>query len=358
MRILSRYFLVSYLTLFSVILGATLLVIAVVEVLLHFDDVLEYRDGFAGVATYVLVRIPSYYLRALIPVSSFAAAFLCVGLAARGREVMALKAGGISPHRVLLPLLAASLLLSGVTLLVNETAVLGAARTLARFDRGDDGISFRRGSFWYHRGNVIYNVGDADRESRTLSGVRVYELSPQGRLVRSIRADSAEIQDGPRWRLLDATVRTFDPDSPSAPPRVERARESILEVAEPGDAALLEADASTLSLPDLRAYIRARADEGHDVERPRTMLHVRMTEPLGVALFALLAIPIGLGVERSRSLARQALLGLGVVALFYALRTAGATVAAGGAIPPAAAPWLLFVGFAGFGAFRLATIPR
>jgi LPS export ABC transporter permease LptG len=357
-RILTRYFLVSYLTLFAVILLTSLLAIAIIEVLLHFDAVLEHRDGFAGVATYVLVRVPSYYLRALIPVSSFAAAFLCTGLSARGLEVMALKTGGISPHRVILPLLLASALLSGATFLVNESAVLGAARALTHLDRESDETTFRQGSFWYHRGDVIYNISEADRESRTLSGVHVYELSPEGRLMRSIRAESVEIQEDRRWRLRDATYRTFDPESPSAPPRVEHRNESMLEVAERRNSALLDADASRLSLPDLSEYIAARAREGRDVERYRSLLHVRLTDPLGVVLFTLLAIPIGLGVERSRSLSGQALLGVAVVGGFYALRSAGAIIAAGGAVPAALPPWLLFAAFGGIGVWRLATIPR
>jgi lipopolysaccharide export system permease protein len=357
-RILSRYFLVSYLTLFAVILLTSLLAITVIEVLLHFDDVLEHRDGFAGVATYLLVRVPSYYLRELIPVSSFAAAFLCMGLSARGREVMALKAGGISPHRVVVPLLVASTLLAGATHLVNEGAVLDAERAFSRLDRDDDEISFRGGSFWYHRGDVIYNISEADRESRTLSGVHVYELSPEGRLLRSIRADSVEIQDGRRWRLLDATFLSFDPETPSAPPRIERREESILEVADRRNAALLDADAAMLSLPDLKEYIRARVREGREVQRYRSMFHVRLTDPLTVILFVLLAIPIGLGVERTRSLSGQALVGVAIVGVFYALRTAGATIAAGGAVPAALPPWLLLAGFGGVGIWRLATIPR
>jgi LPS export ABC transporter permease LptG len=357
-RILSRYFLVSYLTLFAVILLTSLLAIAIIEVLLHFDAVLEHRDGFAGVATYVLVRVPSYYLRALIPVSSFAAAFLCTGLSARRQEVMALKTGGISPHRVILPLLVASILLSGATLLLNESAVLGASRAFSHLDRENDETTFRQGSFWYHRGDVIYNIGEADRESRTLSGVHVYELSPEGRLLRSIGAKSVEIQEDRRWRLLDVTYRTFDPESPNAAPRVEHSDESMLEMAERRNAALLDVDASRLSLPDLGEYIRARAHEGRDVERYRTLLHARVTDPLGVVLFALLAIPIGLGVERTRSLSGQALLGVAVVGIFYALRSAGATIAAGGAIPAALPPWLLLGAFGGVGVWRLATIPR
>ena len=358
MRTLSRYFLVSYLTLFVAVLLISMLSIMIIEVLLHFDDVLDHRDGFGGVATYLLLRIPSYYLRDLIPVASFAAAFFGLGLPARWREVTALKAGGISPHRIAVPLLLAAACLSGAALLINETLVLAAARHWDRLDRDEGEISFRRGSFWYHQGDVIYNVTEADRASQTLTGVSVYELTPEGRLRRSIRAESVEIQADRRWRLQNATLRVFDPGAPDAPPQVETVEETLLDVGGRRDLTLLNANASTLSLANLREYIEARAREGRDTARYRAMLHARLADPLTVLLFALLGIPLGLAVERTRSLAVCALQGIAIVGVFYTLRTLAAMFAAGGIGPPVAGPWILLAAFASLGTWRFARLPR
>ena len=98
MRILSRHFLASYLTFYLAILIASLLVIGVIEMALNFDDALEFSEGLSGIGTYLFLRLPSYYLPYLIPVSSFGAAFLCLGLPARTQEVVAIKAGGIAPN--------------------------------------------------------------------------------------------------------------------------------------------------------------------------------------------------------------------------------------------------------------------
>ena len=179
MRIISRHFLASYLRLFCTILLGSLLVIAIIEMLLKFDDVVESRTA-AGIATYFLLRIPSEYLRDTLPVASFAAAFLCIGGPARAREIIALKAGGVSPRRVVAPVVLASLLLSLLALGVNETVVLSAERSLNGPARPEDGITFRRGSFWYHRGNVVYNIRDADRDTHTLHGVSVFRLNAAG----------------------------------------------------------------------------------------------------------------------------------------------------------------------------------
>ena len=106
MRILSRYFVARFLALFFATLFASTLAIVIVEMLLNLDDMLKGQSGPAGALGYLFLRIPSYYLRDLIPISTFVAAFFSVGLAASWRETIAFKAGGISPHRVAIPILA------------------------------------------------------------------------------------------------------------------------------------------------------------------------------------------------------------------------------------------------------------
>jgi lipopolysaccharide export system permease protein len=355
-RILSRYFLASYLNLFSGILAASLVVAVIVEMLLHFEEMMSQGESFGGVASYLFVRVPFYYLGYLIPVSSFAAAFLCLGLPARWSEITAVKAGGISPRRIALPVLLAAAVLSAAALLVNETLVLSATREWHRTRSPGREITYRQGSFWYHRGDEIYNVLEADRDTRTLHGVRVFQLTPEGRLLRSIYADRVRIE-GENWHFLDATFRSFDPHDPAAPPTLERSAETVIAVARERDLALIDASATTLSLSELSEFIDARSRAGRNTERYRGLLHARLAEPLGVFVFALLAIPIGIGVDRHRNIAVAALHGITVVGIFYTLKTVTSILAAGGMTSAVISHWMLITLFAGFGAWRLARTP-
>lgn len=358
MRILSRYYLTSYLGLFISILFVSMIVISIVELLLNFDQIIEDHAGFAGLATYLCLRLPAYYFRDLIPVASFAAAFFCFGLAARRQEITAVKTGGISPHRMVVPILAAATLLSGAMLALGETVVLSAARALIRVETPGEEIAFRRGSFWYHRGDTIYNVREADGRRKTLRGVRIFETTPLGRLLQSTQSEIVEVDAQNRWHLRDATVRTFDPDAPTAPPRVEHRAEAVLDVAAAHDLARLDATAKTLSLAELRAYIRARSREGRDVEVFRGMFSTRLSDPLTVIVFALVAAPLGLGVEQHRSLATAAVVGIAVLGLFYTARTAGAMLSAAALAPAASTPWVVVGGLAACAAVGLVRVPR
>jgi LPS export ABC transporter permease LptG len=354
-RLISQYFLASYLRLFAVILVGSLVALTIVEMLLNFDEVVESRSA-GGIARHLLVRIPSEYLRNTIPVASFAAAFLCIGGPARAREIVALKAGGVSPRRVVVPVVLASLLLSLLAFVVDETLVLSAERSASRGAPRDDGFTFRRGSFWYHRGDVVYNILDADRDRRTLHGVSVFRLGHDGRLLESLHASRVGVEDG-AWVVSDALRRSFDPAAPEAPPRLERVSQRLPGLGDARDLALLGAGIERLSIPQLFEYIEARLRDGRNVAEARGRLHQRLADPFTVWLFAWLALPLGFGVERTRSLALSSLLGIAWVSVFYSLRTAGGVLAGGDIALAAFAPWWLLAVFAGWGAWRLARVP-
>ncbi len=358
MRILSRYFLASYLTLFVSILASATVAIMVIEMMLNFDDILDRHEGIKGIATYLFLRVPAYYLRDLLPVTSFAAVFFALGLPARAHEITAIKSGGISPQRTVVPLLCAAALLSVVALLLNESVVLKATREWSRIQNPGGEITFRQGSFWYHRGDSIYNVQHADSQTRTLHGVSVFELSPTGRLIKSVKSERVEVREGNRWRFNGAVERTFDPSDPAAPPQTRQLVTLDRDVASERDLALLDESAKTLSLRDLYDYIAVQVSDGRDAEKYRAMFHARLAEPVTVLLFALLAIPLGLAVERNRSLATSALLGIVIIGIFYTLRTTVDVFAAGGVSAAVAGPWMNMLVFFGFGGVQLARVPR
>jgi len=357
-RILSRYFLTSYLKWFAVILCSAIVVVAMLEIMLEFDSALAHRNGWMEFAARLLLRIPSYYFRDLIPVACFAAAFCSVALPAHAHEITAIKGGGISPPKTAVPLLCAAAVLSGFSLLLDESVVLEASRAWSRQQNPAGEARFLQGSFWYQRGNAIYSVQEADREARTLHGVNVYELGPRGRLVRSLRADRVEVEDEHRWRFLDAQSRSFDPGDPAMPAEIERVSESIRDVSAEDDLVMLEASARTLSLPQLADYVDAQARSGRAASRYRTLYHTRLSGPLAVLLFALLALPLGFSVGPSRSLAAAALGGIVTLAAYYTARTAVEILGSQGFAWAAAGPWVILSVFGVYGLWQLRRVPR
>ena len=356
MRILSRYFVRGYVTYYAAILFVGFLVIALVEMMVNFEHAIDFGDGIAGVASYLFLRLPSYYLQFLLPVGSFGASFLCLGLPARAREILAAKTSGIPPVRLAAPMIATAAAFSLLALVLNETVVLGATR---RFEGTADGgeLFQSRGAFWYQRGNTLFNVQAADRDTRTLQGVAIYERDAAGHLLRSVHAEVAHIEADLRWRLENARFREFPRDDAEAAPRSESRETAWFDLGSGGDLTLLGADPRELSLPHLHQYIRALDSEGRDTVRYRSLWHARLADPFSVLLFAVIGAPLGFSVERARSLTAAAVQGIAVLAGYYALQTSASVIGASGFAATAFAPWFVLAVFGGYAAWSLARTP-
>ncbi|MCU0668694.1 MAG: LptF/LptG family permease, partial [Myxococcota bacterium] len=92
--------------------------------------------------------------------------------------------------------------------------------------------------------------------------------------------------------------------------------------------------------------------------RAEALLHERVSDPLTSFLFALLAIPLGLRAERTRSLALPALQGVALVFAFLMVREYGGTLATEGVTAAASTPWVILAAFTLYGAITLWRVPR
>jgi len=350
--------LVRFLSWFGLVLVVLAAGLTIAEMLLHLDDLADDTEGLGGAMRFLGVRVCAYYLPILIPIASFMATYLSLGISARWLEITATKAGGISPFRVTVPILLAAAALSGVAFLVNETVVLQAERAWRQHLSGaEDDIEFRRGSFWYATGNLIYNVGDADPERQILHDLRIFEKDDNGRLLRRIHAGLARVSDGD-LELYDATEIRFHPDDPRSVPEKTWSSQLLLDTnAARSNPTLLEADATTLALPSLHEFISQRAAAGGDVSRFVSLFHSRLSDPFAVFLLALLAIPFALKVEQTRSLAVPALQGVGVLLIYWSFRSGGALLGVSDPGSAVAMPCLVLLGFLGLGAWRYARVP-
>ena len=357
-RILSRYVLVRFLVWFGTCFALLCGIAASADLLIEFERIRDLGGEGVQPLVYLLMRLPAMHFGYLIPIAAFAAALFTLGTAALGLEVVAAKAGGISPYRLMIPILVAAAVLSALTYLVNDTLVVRATHYVERPEDGDaPDIVFRGGSFWYHRGRSIYNIRRADAGTGTLYGVSVYERDGAYRLVRSVHADRASIEGPDAWRFHDAIVRTFDPGSPAQTPRFEREREIVLTVADDPDLGVLEADPALLSTGDLYRYIQAREREGENTRLFRAIFQERLAAPLSVFLFALLAIPSALRAERTRSLATPALQGVAILVGFWFLDGIAGMVSSRGLAYGEWAPWGVVAFFLAAGLYRLRRIP-
>jgi lipopolysaccharide export LptBFGC system permease protein LptF len=307
----------------------------------------------------LLERCLGTYLQYLMPVAAFTGAFFCIARALRSGEAVALKAGGISPLVAWLPLALLALALAGVHALALETLGVRAAGALARAqDPAGGDVRVRGGGIWYHAGRVIYRAQRVDERSGAARDVRVYERDGEGRLLRTIAAESAERLSPQRWRFERVRVVELDPADPDAPARERKADELMLTLAEDRSPRLSLRELGGLPLPSLRAYVDAALAAGDDPGAARVVLHNRLTAPLLVPLFALLAAALAGAADPARGLARAALVGGALLVVLLLARDYGTGFAARGGPAAAWFPWLTLGGFSLVCAACLRRVPR
>jgi len=227
-RTLTRYLLARFLGFVLAILGVVLMTLLITTLLLDFDDVLDPNRGLLWTLVKLLLQIPAESLRTALPISALAAALACFGISARWLEVTAMKAGGISPIRAALPVLAAAFVLSGLSLLLDQTLSVQAARALDRHLHGsqEEQVTLGRGSFWYHRGNALFNVQESDPDRGVVRGLVIYE--------RSAVLDSLDLAAlAPHAVLIDVSTAVA-PGTPTIPAQGRRGEvERILSAVHP-----------------------------------------------------------------------------------------------------------------------------
>ncbi len=341
-----------YLANFLAALVVLNLVVMIAETIGNLNNLTTRTGSWQTGLLMVSLRVPSWYFRITFPMAAFLAALMAFGTAARTNEIIAMKACGISPLRLLAPVLLAAILLSCVTAVTYEWASVRASRTLVRHKHGgDQDLTFENGAFWLKKGTTIYRVRDGNLSKSVLRGIKVYERDEKGRLLRSTTARKARIKDDEIWVLLSPTIHSFDPTDPSKAPTIERPETREIAGIDRRTLTYFDPGEMTFSLRQLREVIEARLDDGAQPTVLQSHLHLRYTDPLIVLLFTCFAAPLGLRVERTKTIALPAMQGVALIALFWGIRSFTGNLATKGVVPPYLPYWavlLLFLGYSGW----------
>lgn len=286
-----------------------------------------------------------------------AAMFLGAGIAAstfrRTREYTAMRALGLGPWRLAVPVLAVTFLL-GLALLVLHDAVGVRAEeraeeiTALRFGRGGDRrryLAAREPKRWFRGqdGRRIYHLRGVLPEGG-FERVTVLEVDADFRLVRRIDAARMHPERG-AWVLEDVEDRTFRPDGEM---QLERAGSRTYRFDEPpGAFSVVPGRPSQMRWRTLVQQIGVRKRLGLPVVELALERDNRLAYPLAGAPGALVALALALRRNRKGHLSAALLESVGVSLAFWAAQGVSWALALSGRVPPFVAAWapnLVFLG--------------
>ncbi len=300
--------------------------------------VLQQGAPFSAALELLVYRLP-YFVAFSFPMAMLLGALMTVGRLSDGQEITAMRTGGISLARIALSILLAGVLVSALTLFVNEIVVPRAEdRYRQAFARAietpanpvQEQVLFRE-----EQGDIesVYFARRFTVDTGVMEGVVVNQFEHR-RLQRVIEAPQAQYVSG-EWVFTNGTMYLFT-GSTTVATRFDRLTLALKRT--PKEIAIPKREPSEMSVRELRAFIRILRSSGENAARYIVEVQSKFAVPASAALFALLAVPLGLRPHRSGPS-----IGMGLTILvlvgYYIMISISLTLGQGGRLHPVIAAW-------------------
>ena len=337
--ILDRYLLALFSRVFVATLAVVVLLHLVGDVFNRVDNLMGSNATLSTSFQYFIHRMPLLISRG-IGFAALFAAFLTLGSLSRRHELVAIRACGLSLHRVTVPLLLAALGISVGTFFWNETAVPFATRTAKQiYDvkvRGKQLQSvFGNREIWMRSNGDFIRADDFDADRGRLHGLVIYRITPEFKLGGVIEVPAASWdgthwvpEGGTQWRLPEDGAVSRLPVGATLPLKEG-----------PDDFRIFARSPDEFSYFELKARIGDLRNKGVDTVRDTVNLHTKVAIPLVIPLTILLAV--GLATKPGRKDNLVVNFGLAVAFGFAYWVLLGFCVSLGkaGAMQPWLAAW-------------------
>lgn len=353
LRLLDRYILGLWLRIFVI----TALGLPLTTILIELTDKINWwlHDGLTWkqMALACILKLPQNMFE-VMPAAVLFATIFTVGSLSRNTELTAAKASGVSFHRMLVPLIIASVFAAGLGVVVGELApsatrkgleVEGKKKAQPRNDKYN--FVFRADQGW------VYTIGALDLTHRTL-GRLLLERQGTGETFPTIvvTADSARWDSaGAHWRLLNGSTHLLggkgtDQEFTFSTLRLramhEQPAELLQEPKEPEE----------MRFGELGDYISALKRSGNDANKLIVQRSLKIVLPITCIVIALFGAPLALTAPRAGAAVGLAL-SLGTTLIFLTLIELSQAIGVSGVVPPTIAAWFPTVLFLFLGLWLL-----
>jgi lipopolysaccharide export system permease protein len=319
-------------------LAMLVMVLQILDLLSEAGNILAYPgNGDAQLWRYVSLRVP-VIISTFLPFSVLLGTLITLATLNANSEVISMKAGGLSAHQILAPLMIVSLGVALISFAFNERVVARAAATLSAWEKVHFGPIPKekdiKSNVWVRDGEDLVRAGliAGGGANVTLRDISVYDRHGD-RLVTVIHAPSGRYA-GKGWDLQGATA--FD---------VTHGTSRVLgnihmgDTIRPDQFTLSSVDPDGLSFTRLRAAIKTLRAAGRPVASLEGALWHKVTGPLAALLMPLLGSVAAFGIARSGKLFVRAVIGMALGFTFFVADNFALSMGNLGVYPPVLAAW-------------------
>ncbi len=355
-RTLDRYVFSSWVKIFVL----TALGFPIVSILINLTDTLnKLLDRGLTMREIVVSYVYSIPENAFLvmPAAVLFATVFTVGAMGRHSELTAAKAGGMSFHRVMLPILVASVLATGLAFVVGEMAPGATARQL-EIQKAKQVRSTRSRYNFVYRGDAgwVYTVRSLDVGTRQLRQL-LFERQGDGIKYPGmiITADSASYDPAHgTWQVKNGTSRVIAGPNQQASFGFRTMRLRALTQA-PADLLAEPKAPDEMRYAELGRYVDALKRSGNDANKLIVERALKLALPATCLIIALFGAPLAVQAPRAGAAVGVAI-SLGTTVIFLLMTQIMKAVGSGGLINPTLAAWLPNMAFLVTGLVLLARV--
>lgn len=303
----------------------------------------KYQPSAELIAKFYFFQLP-FQLSQIFPIASLLSSVIVMVLLGRNNEITAMRAAGMNPFQIALPLGCGGLILTILSYFLNEVVIPATAQKshfIAKvLIEGEEVHGINAQAHWIRQKKDIFHFEDYDHSNQILHKIKLLDIKHPFYPSEAIHAKKARyIPDKKKWKLEDVDRIIIDPKGHAHTSEVQDG----LVITLPVDPNKLNIDRrlpDEIALDELSERIFNDSKKGIDVLSLRIAWHVKLAFPLAAFLISLLGLKFGYRSERTTETVKSILMAFAIGISYWFILSASRALASAGDIPPLLAGWL------------------
>ena len=279
--------------------------------LFTFSDEMKDLDGGYGlkeILYYVALTSPGV-LYELVPFSALIGSLFILGAMGNNRELIAMRASGLSVFGIIRAVLIAGTILVVISLLIGEF-VAPKTHRLAQLIRlsakNEQMIMGTKYGLWLREGKKFINIRQIVSDGN-VSDISIYELDDQHHLKHAMHAEQAVFLGNQEWKMSQIKKSEVSIQKMLASTQDTELWKSLIA---PNLLRTVAISPNNLSLYDLANYVsflKTNHQKSHAFEQA---FWGRIVNPLVTVIMLLLSAPFVIGIKRGISVGGRMMIGI------------------------------------------------
>ena len=303
MKIIDRYVLRQFVVTMIFAVLAFVIIFVAINMMENLDDFLDKHASIGIILTYYFHFVPEI-IKLVLPVAMLLSALFTTGRMTGSNELTALKSGGMSLYRYMLPIILFALFVSAAGIYFNGWIVPSENQKKLQIARvyfqKDIELVAKNNIFIQNSPTRILSIGLYDEHRSSAQQVSIQDFDPSDPTIITGRYDAQEMVWDPArstWTLRNGVERRFRGGTETAR-RFEALQMGNLNF-RPEDIIKKQEKPEEMNYPDLSDFIRTQKLAGHDVARWEVDLHTKVSFPFASLIVVLFGIPFSSIKRRS-----------------------------------------------------------